>query len=102
MWGRGRPEGGGGGDPKWNRGNRKRSQEAYRKKVFFFLFKRKGQKAKIRKNTLGDKQTKGKRTSNSHDHIFKAVYQSRLFFFLAPKSQIRKKIKIKIKIKLEN
>jgi len=50
----------GGGEPKGNRGNRKRSQEVYRKKVFS-LSKRKGQKAKIRKNTLGNKQTKGKK-----------------------------------------
>jgi hypothetical protein len=52
----------------------------------FYLFKRKGQKAKIRKNTLGDKQTKRKRTNNCHDHLFQSKgVPSRLFFFSGAK-----------------
>jgi hypothetical protein len=80
----------GAGEPKWNRGNRKRSQEVYRKKVFS-LFKRKGQKAKIRKNTLGNKQTKGKKTNNCHDHLFNAKCTKSPFLFSGAK-----------KVRLEN
>lgn len=69
MWGRG----GAGGVTRSGTGERENGpKKPYRKKVFFFFSKEKGQKAKIRKNTLGNKQTKGKRTNNCHDHLFKA------------------------------
>ncbi len=50
----------------------------------FFLVKRKGQKSQDKKKNIR-RQTKGKRTSNSHDHLFKAKCTKSPFLFSGAK-----------------